>query len=79
MASRTLQGVPLSLLLDKIKKEVTLLKVSLQIYDSAYDREYVLKGYKLITESEELKNNLEECDSKVQNLLNFIQIWKYLI
>lgn len=71
MASRTLHGVPLSLLLDKIKKEIFLLK---QICESAYDHEYILKGYKLINESEELINILKKCDSKVKSLLTLLKI-----
>lgn len=68
MASRTLHGVPLSLLLDKMKKEVILLRISLQVYESGYDQKYMLKGYKLITKIEELINSLEKCDSKVTKL-----------
>ncbi|XP_076248251.1 uncharacterized protein LOC143188081 [Calliopsis andreniformis] len=69
MASRTLHGVPLSLLLDKVKKEVILLKVSLQIREFTYGQEYILRGYELITESEELINSLEKCDKKLQQYL----------
>lgn len=74
MASKTLHGVPLSLLLDKVKKEVILLKVSLQVHESVYDQENVLKGYKLITEIEELISSLEKCDKKVKRLINFILV-----
>ncbi|XP_006558641.1 uncharacterized protein LOC102680338 [Apis dorsata] len=76
MASRTLHGVPLSLLLDKIKKEIFLLK---QICESAYDHEYILKGYKLINESEELINILKKCDSKLQQYLSISNITPHLI
>lgn len=72
MASRMLHGVPLSLILDKAKKEITLLKLSLNINESIHSREYILKGYKLIAESEELICSLKKCDSKVKELLNFI-------
>ena len=71
MASRTLHGVPLSIVLDRIKKEIILFKLSLQFYESTYDQEYILKGYKLITESEELISSLEKCDSKVKTCLIF--------
>ncbi|XP_017761733.1 PREDICTED: uncharacterized protein LOC108551899 [Eufriesea mexicana] len=79
MASRTLHGVPLSLLLDKIKKEIILLKVSLQIYESIYNQEYILKGYKLITESEELISSLGKCDNKLQQYLSVSNITPHLI
>ncbi|CAK9804218.1 hypothetical protein ANTPLA_LOCUS3996 [Anthophora plagiata] len=79
MASRTLHGIPLSLLLDKIKKEMVLLKISLQIHESVYNHEYILKGYKLITESEELISSLEKCDSKLQQYLSISNITPYLI
>lgn len=69
MASRTLHGVPLSLLLDKIKKEVILLKVSLQVHESAYNRECTLKGHKLINQIEGLINSLEKYDNKVKRLI----------
>ena len=73
MASRTLHGVPLSLLLDKIKKEVILLKVSLQVHESINNRECTLKGYKLINEIEGLISSLEKCDNKVKRSINFIR------
>lgn len=72
MASRTLHGVPLSVILDKVKKEIILLKKSLKINQSIYNKEYIRKGYQLITESEELIRSLEKCDSKVKKLFSFI-------
>ncbi|KAK1125275.1 hypothetical protein K0M31_005649 [Melipona bicolor] len=79
MASRTLHGVPLSVVLDRIKKEIILFKVSLQFYESTYDQEYISKGYKLITESEELISSLEKCDSKLQQYLSISNITPHLI
>ncbi|XP_076169976.1 uncharacterized protein LOC143148020 [Ptiloglossa arizonensis] len=79
MASRTLHGVPLSLLLDKMKKEVILLRISLQVYESGYDQKYMLKGYKLITKIEELINSLEKCDSKLQQYLSISNITPHII
>ncbi|XP_076663066.1 uncharacterized protein LOC143366117 [Andrena cerasifolii] len=79
MASRTLHGVPLSLLLDKIKKEVILLKVSLQVHESTYDRECTLQGYKLINEIEGLISSLEKCDNKLQQYLSISNITSHLL
>ncbi|XP_054013357.1 uncharacterized protein LOC128895101 [Hylaeus anthracinus] len=75
MASRTLHGIPLSLLLDKIKKEVVLLKASLQVHEPVY----ILKTFKLITEIEELINSLEKCDSKLQQYLSVSNITPHII
>lgn len=66
MGSGTLHGVPLSIILNKIKKEIILFKVSLQRHESIYDQEYILKGYKLITKSEKFISSLQKCDSKVK-------------
>ncbi|XP_078033995.1 uncharacterized protein LOC144468420 [Augochlora pura] len=74
MASRTLHGVPLSLLLDKVKKEVILLKVCLQAHDPSYNHGHALEGYKLIKEVEKLLNNLEKCDYKLQQYLSISNI-----
>ncbi|XP_015434295.1 PREDICTED: uncharacterized protein LOC107190078 [Dufourea novaeangliae] len=74
MASRTLHGVPLSLLLDKVKKEVVLLKLCLQAHDLPCNQEYKLKGYELITEVEELINSLVKCDYKLQQYLSISNI-----
>ncbi|XP_012144009.1 uncharacterized protein LOC105662889 [Megachile rotundata] len=79
MASRMLHGVPLSLILDKVKKEIILLKLSLNINESIHSQEYILKGYKLIAESEELICSLEKCDSKLQQYLSITNITPYLI
>ncbi|XP_076658396.1 uncharacterized protein LOC143362272 [Halictus rubicundus] len=74
MASRTLKGVPLSLLLDKVKKEVILLKVCLQANDISYNHEHALEGCKLIMEVERLLNSLEKCDYKLQQYLSISNI-----
>ncbi|CAL7935299.1 unnamed protein product [Xylocopa violacea] len=79
MASRTLHGIPLSLLVNKIKKDVILSKISLQACESRYDQEYVVKGYSLITESEELISSLEKCDGKLQQYLSISNITPHLI
>ncbi|XP_046141932.1 uncharacterized protein LOC114872347 [Osmia bicornis bicornis] len=79
MASRTLHGVPLSVILDKVKKEIILLKKSLKINQSIYKKEYIRKGYQLITESEELIHSLEKCDSKLQQYLSITNITPHLI
>ncbi|XP_031846295.1 uncharacterized protein LOC116432923 [Nomia melanderi] len=74
MASRTLHGVPLSLLLDKMKKEIILLKVCLKTHDPSYNHKYVLEGCKLIIEIEKLINSLEKCDYKLQQYLSISNI-----
>ncbi|XP_060811397.1 uncharacterized protein LOC132904703 [Bombus pascuorum] len=79
MGSGTLHGVPLSIILNKIKKEIILFKVSLQRHESIYDQEHILKGYKLITKSEKFISSLQKCDSKLQQLLCISNIMPRLI
>lgn len=67
MGSRVQSGVPLSLLLDKIKKEKFLTKESLRIYESKYvadSCEQLARCYTLLNEIENLLSNLERCDDK---------------
>lgn len=66
MASRTLPGVPLSLLLEKIKKESSLTKVSLNIREEEYSREHIVKCCALLGEIEDLSSNLKRCDHKAR-------------
>lgn len=66
MASRTLSGVPLSLLLEKIKKESSLAKELLNIHEHEYSREHIVKCYALLDEIEDLLSNLKRCDRKAR-------------
>lgn len=66
MASRTLAGVPLSLLLKKIKKERSLTRELLNIHENEYSHEHVAKCYTLLSEIEDLLSNLEKCDDKAR-------------
>lgn len=64
MASRTLSRVPLSLLLEKIKKEKFLTEKSLHIHGDEYNHEHRAKCYALLNEIEDLLSNLKRCDDK---------------
>ncbi|EZA49591.1 hypothetical protein X777_12136 [Ooceraea biroi] len=64
MASRTQSGVPLSLLLKKIKKEKSLTRESLHVHEGEYSREQLVKCYVLLDEIDDLINSLERCDDK---------------
>jgi len=66
MASRTQSGVPLSLLLKKIKKERSLTRESLHVHEGEYSREQLVKCYVLLNEIDDLINNLERCDDKAR-------------
>lgn len=66
MASRTLSGIPLSVLFERIQKEKCLTKESLHIYEGEYDRENLAKCYALLDEIEDLSTNLERCDDKAR-------------
>jgi len=66
VASRTLSGVPLSLLLKKIKKERFLLRKLLHAKKDVYSFEYMARCYSLIHEIENLSRNLEKCDCKAR-------------
>ncbi|XP_029169099.1 uncharacterized protein LOC114939042 [Nylanderia fulva] len=79
MASRTLPGVPLSLLFERIKKEKSLTKESLHIYENEYDREHLARCYALLDEIEDLSNNLERCDDKLQNYLAISKLIPFLV
>ncbi|GAB1869027.1 hypothetical protein CAJAP_10106 [Camponotus japonicus] len=79
MASRTLSGISLSLLLERIKKEKSLTRESLHIYENGYDREHLAKCYALLNEIEDLLSNLERCDDKLQNYLAISKLIPFLI
>ncbi|XP_072760322.1 uncharacterized protein [Anoplolepis gracilipes] len=82
MASRTLSGVPLSLLLERIKKERSLARESLHIYENKYDNEYgrehLAKCYTLLNEIEDLLKNFERCDDKLQYYLGISKLIPFL-
>ncbi|XP_024940809.1 uncharacterized protein LOC107267716 isoform X2 [Cephus cinctus] len=79
VASRTISGTPLSLLLEKIRKEANAVRVSLQIGEVIYDQEYVSKGYSIFEEISNLLRSLERCDEKIQQYLAICKITPYLL
>jgi len=66
VGSRTLSGIPLSLLLEKIKKERSLTRELLHIHKTKYSHEYLTKCYVLLNEIEDLLRNLERADNKAR-------------
>ncbi|XP_014485887.1 PREDICTED: uncharacterized protein LOC106750219 [Dinoponera quadriceps] len=78
MASRTLSGVPLSLLLARIKKECSLTKDSLNIHEAEYSREHVIKCCALLKEIEDLLGNLKRCDYKLRHYLAISKLIPFL-
>lgn len=66
MGSRTQSGIPLSLLLEKIKKERSLTRELLHVREPKYSREYLAKCYVLFNEIEDLIHNLERSDDKAR-------------
>lgn len=66
VGSRTLSGIPLSLLLEKIKKERSLTRELLHIHKDKHSREYLAKCYVLLNEIEDLIRNLERSDDKAR-------------
>lgn len=66
VGSRTLSGIPLSLLLEKIKREKSLTRELLHTHKTKYSREYLAKCYVLLNETEDLLCNLEKSDDKAR-------------
>lgn len=66
VGSRTLSGIPLSLLLDKIKKEKSLIRELLHTHESKYSCEYLAKCHVLLNETEDLLCNLKNSDDKAR-------------
>ncbi|KYN13545.1 hypothetical protein ALC57_14251 [Trachymyrmex cornetzi] len=66
VGSRTLSGIPLSLLLEKIKREKSLTRELLHTHETKYSREYLAKCYVLLNETENLLCNLEKSDDKAR-------------
>ncbi|XP_020292964.1 uncharacterized protein LOC109859280 isoform X2 [Pseudomyrmex gracilis] len=82
MSSRVQSGVPLSLLLDKIKKEKSLIRESLHIYESKYvadNCEQLARCYTLLNEIENLLTNLERCDDELQHYLAISKLIPFLM
>ncbi|XP_032664971.1 uncharacterized protein LOC116841300 [Odontomachus brunneus] len=79
MASRKLSGVPLSLLLEKIKKESSLAKELLNTHEHGYSREHIVKCYALLDEIEDLLSNLKRCDHKLQHYLAISKLIPFLV
>jgi len=66
VGSRTLSGIPLALLLEKIKREKSLTRELLHTHETKYSREYLAKCYVLLNETEDLLCNLEKSDDKAR-------------
>lgn len=69
VASRTAYGVALTSLLYEIKNQVSTAEISLQLGESLYDQEYLVKGHIYCSELNKLLSLLEGCDEKVQQYL----------
>ncbi|XP_028049502.1 uncharacterized protein LOC105837830 isoform X2 [Monomorium pharaonis] len=79
MGSRTLSGIPLSLLLEKIKKEKSLTRELLHIRETTYSHEYLARCYVLINEIEDLLRDLERSDDKLQQYIAVLKLNPFLI
>ncbi|XP_020707950.1 uncharacterized protein LOC105685845 [Athalia rosae] len=79
VASRTLTGTPLATLLQKIRKQATTIKTSLQIGEVMYDQSYITKGFAICDEIMMLLKELEKCDEKVQQYLAICKMTPYLL
>ncbi|KAG8041229.1 hypothetical protein G9C98_002217 [Cotesia typhae] len=69
VASRTAYGVALTSLLYEIKNQVSTAEISLQLGESLYDQEYLVKGHIYCSELNKLLSLLKGCDEKVQQYL----------
>ncbi|EFN76139.1 hypothetical protein EAI_08717 [Harpegnathos saltator] len=70
MASHTLSGVPLSLLIEKIKKESSRTKELLDTREDAYTSREYTECCALLDEIEDLLSNLKRCDHKARIYVN---------
>ncbi|KAG7189421.1 hypothetical protein KM043_017125 [Ampulex compressa] len=78
MASRTLPGMPLSLLLEKVKEKILIARTSLQLLGDARHQD-VHCVFVLFSEVDELIGRLEKCDHKLQQYLLVSRITPHLL
>ncbi|XP_018371476.1 PREDICTED: uncharacterized protein LOC108766585 [Trachymyrmex cornetzi] len=79
VGSRTLSGIPLSLLLEKIKREKSLTRELLHTHETKYSREYLAKCYVLLNETENLLCNLEKSDDKLRQYIAILKLNPFLV
>ncbi|XP_018317213.1 uncharacterized protein [Mycetomoellerius zeteki] len=79
VGSRTLSGIPLSLLLDKIKKEKSLIRELLHTHESKYSCEYLAKCHVLLNETEDLLCNLKNSDDKLRQYIAILKLNPFLV
>ncbi|XP_011152020.1 uncharacterized protein LOC105190789 [Harpegnathos saltator] len=79
MASHTLSGVPLSLLIEKIKKESSRTKELLDTREDAYTSREYTECCALLDEIEDLLSNLKRCDHKLQHYLAMSKLIPFLV
>ncbi|XP_018398129.1 PREDICTED: uncharacterized protein LOC108776114 [Cyphomyrmex costatus] len=79
VGSRTLSGIPLSLLLKKIKKETSLTRKLLHTCVTKYSHEYLSKCYVLLNETEDLLCKLEKSDDKLRQYIAILKLNPFLV
>ncbi|XP_011635883.1 uncharacterized protein LOC105426377 [Pogonomyrmex barbatus] len=79
VGSRTLSGIPLSVLLEKIKKERSLTWELLRTHKNEYSREYLAKCHALLNEIDDLIRNLERSDDKLQQYIATLKLNPFLV
>ncbi|XP_012058540.1 PREDICTED: uncharacterized protein LOC105621684 [Atta cephalotes] len=79
VGSRTLSGIPLALLLEKIKREKSLTRELLYTHETKYSREYLAKCYVLLNETEDLLCNLEKSDDKLRQYIAILKLNPFLV
>ncbi|XP_046602586.1 uncharacterized protein LOC107224483 [Neodiprion lecontei] len=81
VASRTLSGTPLASLLQRIRRQSTAAKLSLDIKnpEAMTDKHCILKGLSILEEITRLIKQLEKCDEKVQQYLSICKMTPYLL
>ncbi|KYN30699.1 hypothetical protein ALC56_14997 [Trachymyrmex septentrionalis] len=77
VGSRTLSGIPLSLLLKKIKREKSLTRELLYIHETKYSREYLAKCYVLLNETEDLLSIL--FDLQLRQYIAILKLNPFLV
>ncbi|XP_077262451.1 uncharacterized protein LOC143897546 [Temnothorax americanus] len=77
--SHTQSGVPLSSLLENIKKKRSLIKEFLHVQETKYSREYLAKCYVLLNEIEGLLRNLKRSDDKLQQCIAILKLNPFLV
>ncbi|XP_071638088.1 uncharacterized protein [Temnothorax longispinosus] len=77
--SHTQSGVPLSSLLENIKKKRSVIKEFLHVQETKYSREYLAKCYVLLNEIEGLLRNLKRSDDKLQQCIAILKLNPFLV